>query len=182
MGWAKAAGAHLCFLPWLLLDERRPWALRELAFEPWSLNLGSGGSSPQAPWGLVGVGHVSCVTPSLVSTTGGAELTTLASTARVSRSMISLMGMFMWNPGPSFADRVSRALMWHSTTSQPAFRQMPEPFGRLRWPVGLSSMEILWVWLEVRIERERSTCPCPLLSGVRQGHWGSSWFFSLSSM
>ena len=32
---------------------------------------------------------------------------------------------------------------------------MPEPFNRLRWPVGLSSMEILWVWLEVRIEREK---------------------------
>ena len=32
---------------------------------------------------------------------------------------------------------------------------MPEPFDRLRWPDGLSSMEILWVWLEVRIEREK---------------------------
>ena len=26
---------------------------------------------------------------------------------------------------------------------------MPKPFNRLRWPIGLSSMEILWVWLEV---------------------------------
>ena len=26
-------------------------------------------------------------------------------------------GMFMWNLGPSFADGVDRALMWHSTTS-----------------------------------------------------------------
>ena len=32
---------------------------------------------------------------------------------------------------------------------------MPEPFDRLRWPVGLSSMEILLVWLGVRIEREK---------------------------
>ena len=32
---------------------------------------------------------------------------------------------------------------------------MPEPFDRLRRPDGLSSMEILWVWLEVRIEREK---------------------------
>ena len=32
---------------------------------------------------------------------------------------------------------------------------MLEPFDRLRWPDGLSSMEILWVWLGVRIEREK---------------------------
>ena len=32
---------------------------------------------------------------------------------------------------------------------------MPEPFDRLRWPAGLSSVEILWVWLGVRIEREK---------------------------
>ena len=32
---------------------------------------------------------------------------------------------------------------------------MPEPFDRLRWPNGLSSMEILWVWLGVKIEREK---------------------------
>ena len=32
---------------------------------------------------------------------------------------------------------------------------MPEPFDRLRWPNGLSSMEILWVYLGVRIEREK---------------------------
>ena len=31
---------------------------------------------------------------------------------------------------------------------------MPEPFDGLGWPVGLSSMEILWAWLEVRIEGE----------------------------
>ena len=103
---------------------------------------------------------------------------TLASMARVLRSMSSLMGMFKWNPGLSSTDGVDRALMWHSTTSQPACQQMPEPFCRLRWSVGLSSMEILWVWLEVRIERERLRCPCPLLSRVGQGRWGSSTFFS----
>ena len=32
---------------------------------------------------------------------------------------------------------------------------MPEPFDRLWRPDGLSSMEILWVWLGVRIEREK---------------------------
>ena len=32
---------------------------------------------------------------------------------------------------------------------------MPEPFDRLKWPTGLSSVEILWVWLGVRIEREK---------------------------
>ena len=32
---------------------------------------------------------------------------------------------------------------------------MSEPFDRLRWPIGLSSTEILWVWLEVRIEQEK---------------------------
>ena len=32
---------------------------------------------------------------------------------------------------------------------------MPEPFDRLKWPAGLSSVEIQWVWLGVRIEREK---------------------------
>ena len=32
---------------------------------------------------------------------------------------------------------------------------MPEPSDRLGWPAGLSSVEILWVWLGVRIEREK---------------------------
>ena len=32
---------------------------------------------------------------------------------------------------------------------------MLESFDRLRQPDGLSSMEILWVWLRVRIEREK---------------------------
>ena len=58
--------------------------------------------SPRALWGSVEVGHVSCVTPSLVSATGGAELTTLASMARVTRSVSLLTGMSKWNSGPSF--------------------------------------------------------------------------------
>ena len=32
---------------------------------------------------------------------------------------------------------------------------MPELFDRLRWPDGLSSVETLWVWLGVIIEREK---------------------------
>jgi len=32
---------------------------------------------------------------------------------------------------------------------------MSELFDRLNWPAGLSSAEILWVWLGVRIEREK---------------------------
>jgi len=32
---------------------------------------------------------------------------------------------------------------------------MPESFDKLRGPDGLSSLEILWVWLGVRIEREK---------------------------
>ena len=58
----------------------------------WIPELGSGGSIPQASLGSVGVSQISCVTPSVVSTTGGADLTTLASMARVSCSMSSLMG------------------------------------------------------------------------------------------
>ena len=42
------------------------------------------------------------VTPSVVSATGGVELTSLVSMARVSRSVSSLTGMSEWNPGPSF--------------------------------------------------------------------------------
>ena len=80
----------------------------------WIPKFGSGGSSPRALWGSVGVSRVSCVTLSMVSTTGGVKLTTLASMARVSRSVSSLTGMSKWNPGPSFADEVGIALMWHS--------------------------------------------------------------------
>ena len=32
---------------------------------------------------------------------------------------------------------------------------MPESFDKLRGPDGISSLEILWVWLGVRIEREK---------------------------
>ena len=42
------------------------------------------------------------VTPSVVSTTGGVGLTSLASMARVSRLVSSLTGMSEWNSGPSF--------------------------------------------------------------------------------
>ena len=100
-GQDEATRAHLHFLPWLLFDMRRHRALRGPAFEPWSPYLGSGGSSPQAPWGSVGVGRVSCVTLSSVSATGGAELMTLASMAQVSRSVSSLTGMFEQNLVPS---------------------------------------------------------------------------------
>jgi len=88
---------------------------------------------PEPCWGLIGVGHFSCVTPSSVFATGGVELTTLASMARVLRSMSSLTGTFVWNPGPSFADGIGRACWWHFTFFQPASRQMPEPF---RWAQG----------------------------------------------
>jgi hypothetical protein len=33
-------------------------------------------------------------------------------------------------------------------------------------------MEILWAWLEVRIEREMLRCPYSLMSGVEQGPLG----------
>ena len=93
-GRARAAGDHLHFSPLALFDARQPRAL----------------------WGSVGVGQISCVTPSAVSVIGGDELTTLALMARVSCSASSLTGMFEWNPGLSFDDRVSIALMWQSTT------------------------------------------------------------------
>ena len=59
----------------------------------WIPRLGSGGSSPRASLGLVGVSLILCVTPSVVSITGGVELMTLASMARVSCSVSSLTGM-----------------------------------------------------------------------------------------
>ena len=31
--------------------------------------------------------------------------------------LLQKLGTFVWNPGPSFADGVGRALRWHSTTS-----------------------------------------------------------------
>ena len=66
------------FPPGSLFDTRRPWALREPAFDPWSFDLGLGGSSLQALLGSIGVGHDSCVTPSSVFATRGAEVTTLS--------------------------------------------------------------------------------------------------------
>ena len=42
------------------------------------------------------------VAPSVVSATGGAKLTSLASMARVTCSVSLLMGTFEWNSGPSF--------------------------------------------------------------------------------
>ena len=60
----------------------------------WILEFGLGGSSPQAPWGLEGFDQISCITSSLVSTTRGAKLMTLALMARVSRSVSSLTGTF----------------------------------------------------------------------------------------
>jgi len=77
-GWQRPLRLIDVFLPWLLFDARRPQTLRGPAFEPRSLDLGSSGSSPRAPWGLIGVIRVSHVTPSLVFATGGDELTTLA--------------------------------------------------------------------------------------------------------
>ena len=81
----------------------------------WIPEIGSSGSSPRASLGSVGVGRVSCVTPSMVSATRGVELTTLASMARVSRLVSLLTGMFEWNPGLLFTGGVGIALMWHST-------------------------------------------------------------------
>jgi len=90
--------------------------LRPFMGQPSDLGLSISDRAARAPEPL-GVGRVSRVTPSLVSATRGAKLMTLASTARVSHSMSSLTGTFVWNPGPSFADGVGRALTWHSTTS-----------------------------------------------------------------
>ena len=55
------------------------------------------------------------VTLSVVSVIGGVELTSLASMARVTRSVSSLMGMFEWNLGPSFMTGLAKPFMWHST-------------------------------------------------------------------
>ena len=55
----------ICIFPLTFFDARWPQDLREPAFEPRSLDLGSGGLSPRAPWGSVGVGRVSCIHPIL---------------------------------------------------------------------------------------------------------------------
>ena len=49
---------------------------------------------------------------------------------------------------------------------------MPEPFDRLRQPDGLSSMEILWVWLGVRIEREKVETSLSISERGRAGPLG----------
>ena len=49
---------------------------------------------------------------------------------------------------------------------------MPEPFNRLKWPVGLSSVEILWVWLGVRIEREKVKMSQSAFERGREGPLG----------
>ena len=51
---------------------------------------------------------------SMVSITRGVELTLLALAAQVTCSVSLLTGMFEWNLGPSSADGVGIALMWHS--------------------------------------------------------------------
>ena len=57
---------------------------------------------------------------------------------------------------------------------------MPEPFDRLKWPAGLSSVEILWVWIGVRIEREKVEMSQSAFEWGRAGPLGlvsvvSSW-------
>jgi len=77
----------------------------------------------------------------VVSATGGVELTSLASTARVTCSMSSLMGTSEWNPGPSFVTgRHSPHMAFHcSLTRLPADAQaVPEtnlggPLASPRW-------------------------------------------------
>ena len=60
---------------------------------------------------------------------------------------------------------------------------MPEPFDRLRRPDGLSSMEILWVWLGVRIELEKVEMSLSASERGRAGPLGlvsviSPWLYS----
>ena len=51
-------------------------------------------------------------------------------------------------------------------------------FDGLRGPVGLSSVEILWVWLEVRFEREKVEMP---LSASERGRAGTLGLVSVIS-
>ena len=55
------------------------------------------------------------VTLFVVFATRGVELMSLASMARVTRSVSLLTGMFEWNLGLSFVMGSAKALMWHST-------------------------------------------------------------------
>ena len=54
----------------------------------------------------------------------------------------------------------------------------PNHFDRLRGAVGLSSMEILWVWPGVRIEREKVETP---LSASKRGQAGPLGLISVIS-
>ena len=53
----------------------------------------------------------------------------LASVARVTCLMSSLMGMFKWNPIPLLCDRVDKVLGWHSIAPCPTFQQIPPQWG-----------------------------------------------------
>jgi len=81
------------------------------------------------------------IAPSTVSTTEGVELTSLASMARVTHSVSSLMGMFEWNLGPSFEMGSAK-----SSCGIPLLLNLPSS----RRP----SIGILWARLEVRIKQE----------------------------
>ena len=61
---------------------------------------------------------------------------------------------------------------------------MPEPFDRLRWPAGLSSVETLWAWLGVRIKREKVKMSLSAFERGRAGPLGlilviSPWLCSM---
>ena len=56
---------------------------------------------------------------------------------------------------------------------------MHEPFDGLKWPTGLSSVEILWVWLRVRIEREKVEMS---LSASERGRAGPLGLVSIISL
>jgi len=66
---------------------------------------------------MVGVGRmISYVTPSMVSTTGGVELTPLASMAQVGGFGELTNGLVQVESGSTVRNGVSIALLWHSTT------------------------------------------------------------------
>ena len=80
----------------------------------WIPKFRSGGSSPRAPWGSVGVGCVSCITPSSVSATRGVELivTHLDGSSNVLSELAN--GHVRAESGSIIRDRVGKALVWHS--------------------------------------------------------------------
>ena len=79
---------------------------------------------------------------SIVFTIGGVEVTSLASMARVTCFMSSLTGMFGWNPIP-FASRQGRQ------SPRVAFRCSSACL-----PTDFPSMEFLWAWLEVGLNKK----------------------------